>query len=185
VSYVGRIDPVRELDVVIKAIKYIEEKIPNIVFILCGTGKKEYVDSLKKLIGDLNLEKKVLLMGHVPHSDILNYVSISNASVCPYRFYPNLERVLDGVSSTKVFEYLIVPRPVIVTDFSATRKEFEDLVSFYKGGDYKSMGHQILEIYENQEEFQKIAKRAQKILFQRYNPEKNEEKLVEIYRNLL
>ncbi|UCE74502.1 MAG: glycosyltransferase family 4 protein [Methanomassiliicoccales archaeon] len=185
VSYVGRLDPVREVDVVIKAIKHIEYKIPNIVFIFCGTGEKEYIASLKSLIADLKLEKKVLLMGYVPQEDILSYVGISHVTICPYKFYPNLEGVLDGISSTKVFEYLLIPKPVIVADFPAMKREFKDLVSFYKSGDHESLGVKIFEVYKNEAESKKIAQRAQKILFKRYDPKKNEKKLVEIYRYLL
>ncbi|MEE9150283.1 MAG: glycosyltransferase, partial [Thermoplasmata archaeon] len=165
----------------INAIKYIEKKIPNIKFIFCGTGEKEYIASLENLIKDLNLEKKVLYMGYVPQNDILNYVALSNIALSPYKLHPNL----NPVGSTKIFEYLLVPKPVIVADYSANREEFKDLVLFYRCSDYKSLGEKIFEVYENEEEFNKMAERAQEVLFKRYNPERNEEKLVGIYKNLL
>jgi glycosyltransferase involved in cell wall biosynthesis len=68
VSFAGGLNPERELDVVIKAIKYIKNKIPNIAFIFCGAGEKEYIASLEKLIEYLNLKKKVLFLGYVPQS---------------------------------------------------------------------------------------------------------------------
>ncbi len=181
VSYIGGLNPERELDVVIRAVKYIEKKIPNIKFIFCGTGEKEYMASLQNLIKDLNLEKKVLYMGYVPQNDILNYVALSNIALSPYKLHPNL----NPVGSTKIFEYLLVPKPVIVADYSANREEFKDLVLFYRCSDYKSLGEKIFEVYENEEEFNKMAERAQEVLFKRYNPERNEEKLVGIYKNLL
>lgn len=185
VIYVGRLDPVRELDVVVKAIKYIEEKVPKVKFIFCGTGEQKYIASLQKLISDLNLEEKVIMRGYVPQEYILNYIELSNVSICPYRHYPKLEDVLDGVSSTKIFEYLLVPKPVIFADSSVNRKELENLVLFYKSGDYRSLGDRILEVYENEKEFKKMALRAQEDLFKRYDPESNERKIVEIYENLL
>lgn len=179
--YVGGMDPWRELDVVIKAIKYVEKKIPNIVLILCGTGEKEYVDSLNKLVGDLNLKKKVLYIGYVPQKDVLNYVSISNVALNPYMIHPNL----DGISSTKVFEYLLVPKPVIVTNFSVFKREFKGLVLFYESSDYKSLGDKIFEVYEKESDYNKMAHRAQDIIFKKFNPKRNEEKLVKIYLNLI
>jgi glycosyltransferase involved in cell wall biosynthesis len=181
VSYVGGLNPERELDVVIKAIKYIEEKVSNIAFIFCGSGEKEYIASIQNLIKDLNLEKKVLFMGYVPQGDVLNYVTISNVSLSPYKIHPNL----NPIGSTKVFEYLLVPKPVIVADYPANREEFKDLVLFYKCSDYKSLGEKIFEVYKNEEEFKKMALRAQEVLFRRYNPKRNEEKLLGIYNNLL
>jgi len=181
VSYVGGLNPERELDIVIKAIKYIEEKVSNIAFIFCGSGEKEYIASIQNLIKDLNLEKKVLFMGYVPQDDVLNYVTISNVSLSPYKIHPNL----NPIGSTKVFEYLLVPKPVIVADYPANREEFKDLVLFYKCSDYKSLGEKIFEVYKNEEEFKKMALRAQEVLFRRYNPKRNEENLLKIYRNLL
>jgi glycosyltransferase involved in cell wall biosynthesis len=181
VSYVGGLNPEREVDIVIKAIKYAEKKIPNIAFIFCGTGEKEYITFLENLIEDLNLEKKVLFMGYIPQEDVLNYVAISNVALSPYMIHPNL----NPVSSTKVFEYLLIPKPVIIAGYPANRREFGDLVLYYKSGDYRSLGEKIFEVYENQEKFMKMAQRARTVLFKRYDPKQNEEKLVEIYKNFL
>ena len=181
VSYMGGLNPERELEVVIEAIKYIEEKITNIAFIFCGTGEREYITSLRNLIKDLNLEKKVLFMGYVPQDDVLNYVAVSNVSLSPYKIHLNL----NPVGSTKIFEYLMVPKPVIVADYSANREEFKDMVLFYKCSDYRSLGEKIFEVYENEEKFKKMAHKAKEVIFKRYSPERNEKKLVEIYNNLI
>lgn len=181
VSYVGGLNPERELDVVLKAIKHIEKRIPNIVFIFCGMGEKEYIASLKTLIRDLNLEKKVLFMGYVPLDDVLNYVAISNVALSPYKVLPNIEVAF----STKVFEYLLIPKPVISAKVSVMRKEFQDLVLFYDSGDYKGLGEKIFEVFEHEEDFKKMALLAQDVLFKKYDLQKNESRIVEIYKNLI
>jgi glycosyltransferase involved in cell wall biosynthesis len=183
--YVGGLYRERELDVVIKAVKNVEERIPHIAFIFCGTGEDEYITSLNELIQRLNLEKKVRYMGYVPQSDILNYVELSDIALCPYRFYPKLGEVLDGVSSTKVFEYLLVPKPVIVSNIPAWKKEFENLVLFYNSGDPKDLGDTIYQIYTDRARFNKMAHRAREVLFDRYDPLSNEQKILKIYRHLL
>jgi glycosyltransferase involved in cell wall biosynthesis len=183
--YVGGLYKERELDIVIKAMKYIEPRIHGIFFIICGTGEKDYVATLKNTISDLNLDKKVLNLGYVPQEDVLNYVKLSNVTIAPYKFHPNLGTVLDGISSTKVFEYLLVPKPVIVSNLSSKNNEFENLVSFYKSGDYKDLGEKIFKVYENEEEFKSNANKAQKLMFAKYDPNKNEQKLVDVYRKLI
>jgi glycosyltransferase involved in cell wall biosynthesis len=180
-SFIGGLNPERELDVVIRAIKNIENKIPNIAFIFCGAGEKEYVDFLRKLIDDLDLSKKVLFLGYVPQDDVLNYIAISNVTLSPYKLHPNL----DPVSSTKVFEYLMIPKPVIVADFPANRKELENLVLFYKSSDYESLAQKILEVHDNEDKYNKMAQTAQEVLFKRYDLKRNEEELVNIYTNLI
>lgn len=120
-------------------------------------------------------------MGYVPQDDVLNYVAVSNVSLSPYKIHLNL----NPVGSTKIFEYLMVPKPVIVADYSANREEFKDLVLFYKSSDHKSLGEKIFEVYENEEKFKKMAHRAKEVIFKRYSPERNEKKLVEIYNDLI
>lgn len=181
VSFIGGLNPERELDIVIQAIDHIKKRIPNIFFIFCGTGDIEYIKSLKNLISDLNLKENVMFMGYIPQYDVLNYVSISNVSLSPYTFHPNQ----DPVSSTKVFEYFLVPKPVIVPDYPANRNEFQDMVLFYKSSDFKSLSGKIFEVYDNEEKYKKMAEKAQKILFKRYDPQKNEDKLIDVYKYLL
>ena len=185
VIYVGGLYRERELDVVIKAVKNIEERIPDIAFIFCGTGEDEYMASLRELIRELDLKKKVRYLGYVPQSDVLNYVELSDVAICPYRYYPKLGEVLDGVSSTKVFEYLLVPKPVIVSNIPAWRREFKDLVLFYKSGNHEDLGDTIIRIYGNKEKFGAMAQRAQEVLFERYDPVSNEQKILKIYNSLL
>jgi glycosyltransferase involved in cell wall biosynthesis len=181
VSYVGGINPERELDIVIRAIKYAEKKIPNIAFVFCGVGEEEYISSIKRLVEELTLQKKAIFMGFVPQDDVLNYIAISNVALNPYKLHLNL----NPVGSTKIFEYLLIPKPVIVVDYPGNRVEFEDLVLFYKSSDHRSLGDKIIEVYEHEERFKKMAEDAQKFLFKKYDPEKNEQKLVGIYKKLI
>jgi glycosyltransferase involved in cell wall biosynthesis len=185
VIYVGGLFIERELDVVIKAIKHLEDRVPNIKFILCGSGEEDYTASLEDLIKKLNLKEKVLLVGQVPHDDVLNYINISNVTLVPYKHYPKLETVLDGVSSTKVFEYLLIPKPVISSDLSTTQKEFAGLISFYKHGDFTDLGERLYEVYQHEDEFIEMARRAKEKLFERYDPDRNEQNLVDLYKDLL
>jgi glycosyltransferase involved in cell wall biosynthesis len=79
----------------------------------------------------------------------------------------------------------MIPKPVIVADFPANRKELEDLVLFYRSSDYENLGQKIMEVHENEVECNKMAQRAQEVLFKRYDLKRNEEILVEIYENLI
>jgi glycosyltransferase involved in cell wall biosynthesis len=56
---------------------------------------------------------------------------------------------------------------------------------FYKSSDHESLGDRIVEVYENEDKFIKMAQRAQDVLFNKYDPEKNEQGLVNLYNNLI
>jgi glycosyltransferase involved in cell wall biosynthesis len=181
VTYVGGLNAERELDVAMKAIKYVEDRIPNICFIYCGVGEKKYLSYLTNLTKELCLDKKVFPIGFVPQEELLSYVAESNVAICPYKFNHNLDVVL----ATKVFEYLLVPKPVIVADFSAMKVEFKDLVLFYKSSNHEDLGKKIHEVYVNEGQFKEMAMKAQEVLFKKYNPVDNEKRLILAYRNLI
>jgi glycosyltransferase involved in cell wall biosynthesis len=181
VSYIGGLNPERELDVVLHAIKHAEKRIQEISFIFCGTGEEVYVDSLKRLIERLNLGEKVIYMGYVPQEDVLNYVNISNVALSPYKLHPNL----NPVGSTKIFEYFMVQKPVIVADYPANREEFGDLVLYYRSSDQKSLGDKIFEVYGDESRFKEMGRVAHGEIFKRYDPKQNEEKFVGIYSKLM
>jgi glycosyltransferase involved in cell wall biosynthesis len=181
VGFMGGLNPEREINVVIRAIKYLEERIPNIALIICGTGEKEYVTSLVNLTSHLNLREKVLFLGFVPQDDVLNYMALSDVVLSPYKIHPNM----DAVSSTKVFEYLLIPRFVIVADYPNNRQELSDMVLFYKSSDHRSLAESIQKVFDNPEEYQRMAERAQRIIFERYDSDRNEENLLSLYRDLI
>jgi glycosyltransferase involved in cell wall biosynthesis len=181
VSYIGGLNPERELDVVLRAIAYSKKRIPHLFLIIGGSGERDYLAMINKIIAEYDLKKNVISLDFVPLELILNYTRISNVAICPYRYNPNLDVVL----STKVFEYLLVPKPVIVAELSLMSKEFKDMVLFYKSSDHESLGDRIVEVYENEDKFIKMAQRAQDVLFKKYDPEKNEQGLVDLYKNLI
>ncbi len=181
VLYIGELDPEREIDVALKAIKYVEDRIPNVKLLICGTGQEDYINFVNRTIMELKLDEKVLNIGLVPLEDILNYVELADVAISPYKPNPNA----DAAFSTKVFEYLLVPKPVILSDLKLMSKELRDMVIFYDNGDPNSLGTRILEVHDNEEQYKEMAINAKRIMFERFDPKGNDEKLVEIYKNLL
>jgi glycosyltransferase involved in cell wall biosynthesis len=181
VFYVGGLNPQRELDVALKAIGYAQDRIPNIRFIFGGSGEEDYIAFLHNEIRDLDIEDKVLYLGFIPQEDILNYVILSNVTISTYKPNPNADLALP----TKVFEYMVVPKPVILADLPYMSEELGSLVLLYESGDYKSLGDRIVNIYENEDNAVKRAEDSKKLLFEKYNIEGNEKDLVENYNMLI
>jgi glycosyltransferase involved in cell wall biosynthesis len=63
--------PIYHVDVFIKAIPYVLEKINNVKFVIIGSGSLE--DKLKDLSKELKVEKNVLFVGEVCHDDMTEY----------------------------------------------------------------------------------------------------------------
>ncbi len=52
-------------EVVIKAISLIVKKIPQIKYVIAGSGEKRYEDYLKQLVSKLKLDKNVFFLGYI------------------------------------------------------------------------------------------------------------------------
>jgi len=62
IGTVGRLDPIKRLDLFLSAARQVATAQPNARFILAGEGKEE--SSLRSLVADLGLEEHVIFLGH-------------------------------------------------------------------------------------------------------------------------
>lgn len=180
-SYAGTLNPERELDVVFKAISIAKKRIPGITLVICGYGDDDYIQYLKELILEKELEDNIIFVGYVSLEELLNYVAISNVAISPYANNPSQNLGLP----TKAFEYLMVPKPIIMSGLHVMRKTFGRYVLYYEPSNAKDLADKIFEIFSKENEWNGIAVKAQKAIFEKYDPRKMEQRLVNIYCKLL
>src|SRR5262249_11050824 len=60
--FMGRLHPIKGIEALLKAVALLEFPVD---LSICGTGSKEYSDSLKRLCGSLNLAERVHFRGEV------------------------------------------------------------------------------------------------------------------------
>jgi teichuronic acid biosynthesis glycosyltransferase TuaC len=68
-------------EVLIKAVKRIKEKIPEVKCLIIGNGNR--FDKIKQLIHDLQLNDSVELLGELPHIEVLKIMSWCDVFVLP------------------------------------------------------------------------------------------------------
>jgi len=78
---VGRLDPRKRIDVLIKAFAKILPKYPDIYLLIGGTGEEE--ENLKKLVKDLNICGKVKFLGFIPDSELFDYYAACDIFAFP------------------------------------------------------------------------------------------------------
>ena len=69
--------------VVLKALKEVKEIIPNIIYLIVGTGPFE--NNLKKMTRDLNLESETVFSGYVEEEDMADMYNLCDLYVMPNR----------------------------------------------------------------------------------------------------
>lgn len=80
-GFLGSFYAYEGLDLLIKALPLIRQKIPSVTLLLVGGGPQE--SALKQLISQLGLNDAVIMPGRVPHSDVMQYYSLVDLLVYP------------------------------------------------------------------------------------------------------
>jgi len=145
------------IDVAIKAIYLLKDKLPDVRFKIYGRG--EAFDGLRRLISDLHLGNYVDLVGYLPADDIPSLISNADVGVVPYR----KDRFTDLLFPTKAFEYIVMNKPVIASRTAAVESIFDDsAVMFFEPGNAQDLARCILELYDNPEKRDELARMAKK-----------------------
>jgi D-inositol-3-phosphate glycosyltransferase len=84
---VSRLDPVKGIDILIKAIAKIKNKKDIVLKIIGGEIKaSQYKVYLQELVKSLNLTHHVQFLGSIAHGDLVKYYNASNLVVVPSRY---------------------------------------------------------------------------------------------------
>jgi glycosyltransferase involved in cell wall biosynthesis len=121
IFYAGGIDILRGIDTAIAALNKIKAEIPNVRLLLCGKIVKPY--NPFKTAKAHKVEDLVIFKGWVDENDLPSYIAASN--IC--FFTPPVNRdEINKTIATKVYQYAIMSKPVIVSD-AKMMKEFVEL----------------------------------------------------------
>jgi len=88
--FVGGLDPLKAPHILIQAFKIFKKQNPNSLLLLIGKGTLE--KKLRALVEGLNLEKDVMFLGKIPHSNLPIYYNASDVFVLP-SFYEGISLV--------------------------------------------------------------------------------------------
>ena len=119
--YVGRLDPLKGIEILFNAWKQLEEKKNDYRLIVCGTGPME--DWCKEFI-EVNDLKTIEMMGLVPNEKARNIIASSIALILPTQWYEGFPMTLAEAYS--------VGTPMIVSDLGNAGSQVEDGVTGFK-----------------------------------------------------
>ncbi|MFK2823810.1 glycosyltransferase family 4 protein [Arcobacter sp. YIC-80] len=139
VSIVGRVTQLKDYETFIKAILEVKKSIPNVRAIIVGgvrEDKKEYFDSLKKLIKDLALENTITFTGS--QSKIAEVYDISNVVVSSSKKPESFGRA--------VAEAIALNTPVVATNHGGVKDIIIENENgfFFEIGDVKELSKKII-----------------------------------------
>ena len=151
--YPGTLNRHQGLDVAVKAMSLLRERIPEAQLHIYGEGPQ--LGYLKKLVQDLGLEGKVFLHAPVSLSEIAGIIQEADAGVIP--------KLADGFGneafSTKSMEFMACGVPVIMSRTLIDTTYFtDDYVWFFNPGDPASLAETIYKVYSSPEKVRRKVK---------------------------
>lgn len=158
--YVGRIEKIKCVDLLIKASKILKEKELNFSVIIVGSGKWE--EDIKKIIKNYGLSSNIKLVGYLPHEEVLKSISKSRFLILP-SLYESDPLVIK--------ESLSLGVPVISSNIPAHTEKIKNGFNgfLFRNLDYKSLANVIKKALNlNNEAYNKMSKNAKESVKNNY-----------------
>jgi len=152
------------VDIAIKAISIVKEKIPNIKFHIYGEG--DYLGELFLLTQKLNLDKWVYFSRKfVPLEEIATFIANSDIGVVPNR----KDSFTCYILPTKLLEYVAMGKPVIASRTKVVEEYFDgSMIRFFQAGDERDLAEQICDLYYHPQKRKELVRNSGRFN-QKYN----------------
>jgi glycosyltransferase involved in cell wall biosynthesis len=175
ILYAGGIRARKGLDVLIKSMSRVSDRVPEAHLTLVGGGYGR--EALETLTAKLGVTRSVTFTGRVSESELKQYHSRANIYVMPTQFdtYP-----------TSLVEAMAMKKPVITTRVSAPAEVIEDGKNglLVQAGDVDGLAEAIESLLKNEQYANRMADEARKTVEEKYDLEKSISSLESVFKSL-
>lgn len=179
ILYPGTLNYHQGIDIAIRALALIKDQVPHAEFHIYGSG--EQLNPLKALVKELELEKRVFLMGTKPLHEISSVIENADLGVVPKRS----NSFGNEAFSTKILEFMSLGVPVVVPDTAIDSYYFNNsVVKFFRANDEQSLADAILLMIKNPELRQKFTRDAAEFV-RKYSWDMNKETYLNLVDSLV
>lgn len=166
----------KAIDFNLKAIAQLINKYPNLKYLIIGDGPE--MRHLKELSNNLKINEHVKFLGQLSHENVLAYMAKADIFSLPS---------WDEAFGVVYIEAMAQGKPVI----GCQGEGIEDFVEHGKTGllvkpkDVDSLVKAMDYLLSNPNEARAMGQRARKLVLENYTWEKNAERTIEVYREVL
>jgi glycosyltransferase involved in cell wall biosynthesis len=142
IIYPGTISRHHGLDIAIKAMPYVKERIPDAELHIYGrSGSEEYYGYLTNLIDLLDLKDRVQILDPVSNEELNDIYKTAALGVVPKRGGIFASEAF----STKIFDFFASGLPVVLSKTAIDEYYFDDsLVKFFEPEDEKGLAEAVM-----------------------------------------
>lgn len=178
VGFLGNFVSWHDLDTLIHSAKIVLGKVPKVHFFLVGDGPLRL--QIEKMINVNGMDGCVTFTGSIANEEVPGYINAMDIAVSPLQ-----KDHIHGLP-IKLFEYLAVSKPVIISKFP----DIETVITDHKNGilvepeDKMQLADAILELISDKGLRKKIGIEGRCLVEKNYSWERNAMKILDIYKNI-
>lgn len=175
--YTGVVSNNRGLDIPLKALSLIKERIQNIVFLIVGNGDGKEI--LKKISIKKNLQNYVNFIDWPGHDNLNTYIKIADICTIPQ---PSIESNNTTIPH-KLFEYMSKGKKILVSDAKPLKRIILETNSgmFFKSFDIIDYSKRFIDLLNSSENFENNSISA---VNDKYNWKRDSKNLINMYNSL-
>ena len=181
-SYIGGFAPHRGLDTVVKGMRIIRNRIPEVLLLLVGDRNDAYRRYLERLAAELGCSESIEMTGWQPFEKIWSYIEASDICLVPHARNPHTDTTIPH----KIFQYMSLKKPVIVSDCPPLKRVVDDSGGgcCFTHDDPDDFVRQVTVLYEDADRRQSMGEAGRTAFLDRYNWDSTSGELVELYERL-
>lgn len=151
----GTIEPNYGLDVIVRAIALLRERIPGLRLDVWGDGTHR--PAVEELVSELGLEDRVRFSGWVTMDELMPHLAAADAGVVAVRRDP----FRDVTLCTKMFDLVSLRKPVIISRTRAVEHYFGgECFELFESGDEHGLAAAIDALYSDAARREQLARNA-------------------------
>ena len=162
----------RGLDILLEAIPYVIEKVPDAKFILLGSGAE--MNKLKKIVSENKLEHSVEFKGWLKREEIPKNISDASIGIGPLRLTDVTSRALP----IKVLEYMAVSLPIIAQKGTLPDDVLKNEKNGYFIENVNDLAEKIISLLNQPEKVEEMGIQSSKMV-QKFSWDKVVKKIIE------
>ena len=173
---IRNLTPIYNVEMLIRAIPLVLDKVPEAKFIICGDGEQR--DYLERLADSLGIASAIRFVGWIPHEELPKYLASSDIYV---------STSLSDSCPVSLQEAMACELPPVVTDIPANR----EWITGGKNGylipinDAQLLAGKIIHLIKNKRVRETFGKLNREIIKEKAEYKREMERMERLYRGLL
>lgn len=179
VIFVGRVEPLKGVHLLIDAMRWINEMQPNstIRCSIVGAGAQDYMEQLQRTVTEHNI-RSVTFHGNLPKNEVFALLRRARIAVVPSVWYDNMPNA--------ALESLAAGVPVIASDHGSLPEVVHDGVNgaLFEPNNAVELGKKIVYLLSDRQSLSAMGARSTQFIIDRHSPELHYQRLMDVYRSL-